>query len=161
MNEDHRLITTRSEFHDALREAFEEMARSGCREAWMCDEDFADWPLGDLGIIDSLTRWAMPHRKLTLVARHYDEVVRRYPRFVMWRRQYSHVIEARAQEEAEAGQIPTILLAPEVVCVRLTDPVRYRGALSRDVADAIRYREMIDAATQRSVESFPASILGL
>lgn len=161
MTDTHRLITTRGEFHAALREAFSEIASAGCREMWMCDEDFADWPLGEPEIIDSLTRWAMPHRKLTLVARHYDELVRRCPRFVTWRTQYSHVIDARAQEELEAGQMPTILLAPGVVCVRLVDRVNYRGALSRDAGDAIRYRELIDAAMQRSVESFPASILGL
>ncbi|WP_280150871.1 hypothetical protein [Piscinibacter sp. XHJ-5] len=157
----HLPIETRRQFHDALREAFAEMARVGCREAWISDEDFADWPLGELAVIEHLGAWAMSHRRLVVVARHYDEVVRRHARWVEWRRQWSHVVECRAFEEAEVGQIPTLLLAADLLAVRLVDPLRHRGAVSRETGDLLRFRELIDAVSQRSVESFPATILGL
>jgi hypothetical protein len=157
----YRALSTRVEFHDALREALDDIAEAGCREAWLCDEDFADWPLNEPGVVDLLTRWAMAHRKLTVVARGYDEVVRRHPRWVTWRRQWSHIVECRAFEEAEAGQIPTLLLASERIVVRLHDPRRYRGMLSREASDLLRNRELIDAVSQRSVESFAATLLGL
>jgi len=80
------LIATRLEFQEALRAAFIECARIGSREIWMCDEDFADWPLNDGALIDALTQWAMPHRKLTVLARDYDEMLRKHPRWVEWRR---------------------------------------------------------------------------
>lgn len=155
------LITTRLEFHDALRLAFSETSHAGSRELFLCDEDFADWPLNEPEIIAALTRWAMPHRKLWMLARHYDEVTRRHPRFVEWRRTWSHVMECRAAEEVDSGDLPTLFLAPSVVCVRLFDRIQIRGSLSHDTADFIRDRELFDAVSQRSEESFPASTLGL
>lgn len=155
------LIATRLEFQEALRAAFIECARIGSREIWMCDEDFSDWPLNDGAVIDALTQWAMPHRKLTVLARDYDEVVRKHSRWVEWRRTWSHVIECRAQEETENRDLPTLLLAPSLLCVRLFDRVHFRGNVSRDAGDILRNRELIDAVSQRSVESFPASTLGL
>src|SRR5256885_10105991 len=80
-----RIIGTRLEFHEALREAFAEAAHVGCRELWLSDEDFADWPLGERGVVEQLTRWALPHRRLFVVARHFDEVVRQHARWVEWR----------------------------------------------------------------------------
>ena len=156
-----RPITTRVEFHDALREAVQALADEGAREVWISDEDFADWPLNERAVIEQLTRWAQAHRKLTVIARHYDEVVRRHPRWVEWRRQWSHVVECRAFEDAEAGQIPTLLLAPSKMVVHLADPQRHRGSVSREAGDLLRHRETIDAVSQRSVESFPPTLLGL
>jgi len=160
-NQKHALITTRTEYHDALRAALAEVAQAGCRELWLCDEDFSDWPLNDDDVIDALTQWALPHRKLTVLARHYDDVTRKHPRWVEWRRTWSHVVECRSNEEAESGSIPTLLVAQPLVCVRLVDRVHYRGSVSREAGDILRNRETIDAVLQRSVEAFPASILGL
>ncbi|MEP7099141.1 MAG: hypothetical protein ABI781_01445, partial [Burkholderiales bacterium] len=89
------LITSRAEFHAALRHAFEQLASVGAREVWLCDEDFADWPLGERAIVELLTQWAASSRKLTLVARHFDEVARRHARWVAWRRDWSHIVSCR------------------------------------------------------------------
>ena len=156
-----RIIGTRLEFHEALREAFAEAARVGCRELWLSDEDFADWPLGERGVVELLTQWAQPHRRLFVVARHYDEVVRHHARWVQWRMQWSHVVECRALEEAQAGEIPCMLLATDLVCVRLLDTVHHRGRVSHDREDSIRSLELIDAVLQRSVLAFPSTTLGL
>lgn len=156
-----RIIASRSEFHDALREAFALVADKGCREVFISDTDFADWPLGERAVIDSLTRWAYAHRKLTVLAQSFDEFQRRYPRWVQWRKQWSHVVECRTPDEADAGQVPGLFLAPGIVTLRVLDPVHYRASMSFDEADAILARENIDALLQRSVEAFPASTLGL
>jgi len=156
-----RLITTRLGFHDALRDAFAEMASGGCREAWISDETFADWPLNERAVIERLTQWAQSHRKLVVVARNYDEVLRRHARWVDWRRQWSHVVECRAFEDAESDEIPTLLLGAGLVVVRLFDPVHYRGSVSHDAAELQQQRELIDALSQRSVLSFPSTTLGL
>ncbi|RQP23895.1 hypothetical protein [Piscinibacter terrae] len=154
-------ITTRLEFHDALRAAFKEFSHKGCREVFLCDEDFADWPLSDAPVLEALTSWVLPHRKLFMVARHFDEMPRKHARFVEWRRTYAHVMECKALEDDENAELPCMLLAPPVVCVRLFDPLRYRGGLTHENGDMIRNRELFDAVSQRSVESFPASVLGL
>jgi hypothetical protein len=155
------LITSRNEFHAALRSALAEAADQGCREIWMVDDDFADWPLNERAVIEHLTRWAQSHRSLTVIARHFDEVIRRHSRFVQWRQQWSHVVHCRTNNELEQGQMPTLLLAPGVTSVRLVDAVHHRGSASRDPADAIRWREAVDAVLQRSAEAFPATTLGL
>ena len=155
------LITSRGEFHDALREGFAQAAAVGCRELWLCDRDFAEWPLGERGVVEHLTQWAGAHRRLTLVASSFDEVARKHSRWVQWRQSWSHVVHCRINAEVEQGLFPTLLLAPGVVCVTLSDPVHFRGRQSRDEADAVRCRERIDAVLQRSEESFPATTTGL
>jgi hypothetical protein len=154
-------IDSRSGFHAAVREALAEAARVGCKELVLVDRDFTDWPLGESGVVESLTQWAYAHRHLTLIAAHFDEVPRRHPRFVRWRVQFAHVVEARAAHEDDARDLPTLLFAPGLFALRLFDPVRYRGAMDRSAAEDARCRDQIDVFTQRSHESFPASTLGL
>lgn len=157
----HRVFTGRAEFEGAIRGGFADAATAGCREIFLADVDYADWPLGERAVVDSLTRWAMSHRRLTVLAQTFDDLARGHPRFTEWRRQWSHVVECRQLEEIEPGEMPTLLLAPGVVTVRLFDHVHMRGSVSTDAADAIRCRELVDAVLQRSVEAFPATTLGL
>jgi hypothetical protein len=155
------LITGRAEFHAALRHAFERLASAGAREVWLCDEDFADWPLGERRVVDLLTQWAASSRKLTLLARSFDEVARRHPRWVEWRRSWSHIVSCRTNTELASGEFPTLLLGIGTVSVRLSDTVHHRGRLSHEKADEIRCKEQIDAVMQRSEEAFPATTTGL
>jgi hypothetical protein len=155
------LITTRAEFHAALRSAFDEAAEKGARELWLCDENFADWPLGERAVIERLTQWAASNRKMTLVARQFDEVARRHPRWVEWRRNWSHIVSCRVNEELASGEFPSILLALGTATVRLSDTVHHRGRYSREKAEELRCKEQIDAVLQRSEESFPATTTGL
>ncbi len=155
------LISSRSDFHAALRAAFARFAEHGAREVWLCDEDFADWPLGERATIELLTRWASSSRKLTLVARHFDEVARRHPRWVAWRRDWSHIVSCRTNTELPTGEFPTVLLALGTVNVRLSDTAHHRGRVSHEKADEVRCKEQIDAVLQRSEEAFPASPTGL
>jgi len=155
------LITSRAEFHAALRRAFELLAQQGAREVWLCDEDFADWPLGERAIVELLSQWAASNRKLTLIARHFDEVARRHPRWVAWRRDWSHIVSCRTQTELASGEFPTALLGLGTVSVRLSDAVHHRGRLSHERAEEVRCKEQIDAVLQRSEEAFPATTTGL
>jgi hypothetical protein len=158
-----RIITSRSDFHAAIREGFAQAAAQGCREIFISDADFADWPLGERAVVEHLTQWAYAHRRFTMLAQHYDEVTRRHPRFVEWRRQWSHVIDCQAftEAEAEAGHFPSMLVASGLFTLRLLDPVHHRASLSAEVGDELRAREQLDAFLQRSTPSFPATIAGL
>lgn len=155
------MIQSRSDFQNAVRGAFAEAALVGCREIWLIDDDFADWPLSERAVIDDLTHWVAAHRSFTVVARSFDEIARQHTRWVTWRRQFSHVVQCRTNNDLEAGQMPSILLAPGLLSVRLHDRVGYRGVASREAADAVHWREAIDAVLQRSEEAFPATTLGL
>lgn len=155
------LITSRGEFHDALRRAFAEAATAGSRELWLADTDFADWPLSERAVIGHLEHWAASSRRLTLLAQNFDDVARRHARWVEWRRQWSHVVSCRANTELESGAMPTLFLAVGTVSVRLSDQVHHRGRISHDRADEVRCRELIDAVLQRSEETFSATTTGL
>jgi hypothetical protein len=155
------LITSRAEYHTALRAAFSEIAVSKSAHVWLCDEDFAEWPLGERAVVDQLAQWAATSRKLTLVARHFDEVARRHPRWVAWRRDWSHIVTCRTNKELGTGEFPSLLVASGAVCVRLADNVHHRGRLSHTKADELRCMEQFDAILQRSEEAFPASTTGL
>lgn len=157
----YRQILSRAEFHDALRSTLDQAADAGAREIWLCDASFADWPLSERGVIENLTRWANSRRQLTLLAHTFDEISRRHGRWTEWRRQWSHVVQCRTNDELEAAEFPTICLVPEIVSVRLFDRVHHRGAASREPTDALACREAIDAVSQRSVEAYPATTLGL
>lgn len=157
----HTLIDSRGEFQQSVRAAFIEAAAQGCREIWLCDVDFANWPLNEPAVIDGLMHWAKSYRKLTLLAQNFDDLARRHARWVAWRQNWSHVVDCRTNTELEAGKFPTILLAADLLTVRLVDPLRFRGSVSRDAADALRGRELLDAVLQRSEEAFPVTSLGL
>lgn len=151
----------REAFREVVRELLAEAAAEGWRELWLCDADFAHWPLGEPGVIDSLTRWAGAQRRLTVLALHYDELGRRHPRWVLWRRQWAHVVHCRALQELAADDVPSLLYAPDRACMRLFDPLRHRGSVSRLPPDILQAREQVDVISQRSVEAFPATTLGL
>jgi hypothetical protein len=157
----HQLFDSRNEFLGALRSAFAAAADQGCRELILCDLNFAQWPLGEIKVVEALTRWAYAHRKLTLLAHDFSEVTRRHSRWVEWRRSWAHIVECRALTELEASKVPTVLLAPGLVTVRLFDPLHYRGSQSSLQADLQGSREVLDAVSQRSVDAFPATTLGL
>lgn len=157
----YRLIESRHEFQEAVREAFAEIVSAGPREVWLCDEDFSDWPLNEPQVIEHLSRWAMGHRSCTVLALHYDDIQRRHPRWVLWRQQRAHVVRCRIPDEADRSHLPCVLFAPGVLTLRLVDRVLYRGSLSTDIADEARERDRLDALMQRSVDAFPASTLGL
>lgn len=154
-------IAGRAEFHGAVRAALAEAAVAGWREIWLCDPDFARWPLGEPGVIDSLTRWAGGQRQLTLLALDFDAVARRHPRWVQWRRQWAHRVQCRALPDLRADDVPVLLHACGALTLELFDPLRYRGQVSCAAADDLRARERIDAILQRSTEAFPATTLGL
>jgi hypothetical protein len=154
-------IDSRSAFQQAVREALAEAARVGCRELVLVDPDFSAWPLGEAAVIESLAQWAYAHRRLTLLAARYDEVIRHQPRFVRWRVQYAHVVEAWTPQEDDAADLPSLLHAPGLLAVRLFDAQRFRGAVDRSAAEDAQCRERVDAFLQRACESFPASTVGL
>ena len=159
--EAHDPIDGRRAFEDAVRAAFAEASAAGWRELYLCDPDFAQWPLGERAVIDSLTQWIGGQRRLTLIALHYDEVVRRHSRWVGWRSRWAHVVDCRAAIELAADDMPTLLLAPGALTLELADRLRFLGRISRDATVALSARERIDAILQRSVDSLPVTTLGL
>lgn len=155
-------IDGRSSFNDAvIALASSPDATRGPAQWWWCDPDFADWPLDDPALIAALDAWLeRPGRELTLLACGFDELVRRRPRFVAWRRYQAHRVLGR-EVAIDAAQMPTLFVAQPQHALELLDRVRWRGVKIGDADDWRQRRELVDALMQQSSPSFAATTLGL
>jgi len=156
----------RADFQRLLVETLAWAAEQGCRELHAWDASFVDWPLSDAAALEALATWARQGRQLHLLALQYDDVVRRHPRFVRWRRDYAHCVTARAVEpEVRLESAPESLLlavGPEgCLSLRLFDRHLWRGEVSMDAGERLRCLEWFDALAQRSGDAFAPTTLGL
>lgn len=155
-------IDSRASFVDALLWGFRTAFDQRARRIVCADGDFAQWPLDDPQLLQDLTNWLRtPQRRLVLLARGYDEVPRRCPRFNAWRTSWSHAIEAWVAPVELAAALPTLLVADTAVGVELIDAVHWRGRASLQARNAWRWNQDLDAVLQRSERGFPVNTLGL
>jgi hypothetical protein len=156
------LIDSRAGFQAAVRWGLEQAVGQGARRLLVCDEELADWPLDEPPLLDMLTAWArLPQRRLVLLARRYDELPRRQPRFTAWRRDWDHALEAWTPVDDAPRELPTLLASDTGVCVLLADRLRWRGSAAVDARRARGWVESIDAVLQRSERAFAVKTLGL
>lgn len=155
-------IDSRDAFARALRLALARAADEGVRELCWVDADYADWPLDEAALLDTLARWARPKdRRLLMLAHNFDALAVGQPRFVAWRRTWAHVMSCRAAPELDRSEVPSLMLgSPGASLQRLSvAPLRARWLTDGD--DWRTWREVADAVLQRSQDAFPAHTLGL
>jgi len=150
----------RSAFQQLVRDALACAAREGWREIILSDPDFADWPLGERAVAESLQAWSASGRQITLLGRRYDEIVRRHARFVTWRRTWSHIVEARSCASADPLDLPSAIWSPGWVMQRL-DPQRCTGVSGSEPERRLILRETLQEWLKKSAPAFPATTLGL
>lgn len=149
-----------SEFAALVRLAFATAAAGGWREIILSDSNFEDWPLGERAVVQSLNDWSRSGCKLTMVARNYDEVMRRHARFVTWRRTWAHIVECRRNAYLSADDWPSGLWSRTWVLQRL-DLVRCTGIAGSEPARRVTFKERLDECLRRSSPGFPATTLGI
>ena len=150
----------RTEFADLIRRAFQAAAKQGWREIIICDADFADWPLGERAATSALGDWSRTGRKLTMIARSYDALIRRHPRFVTWRQTWSHIVECRGSASGLSENIPSAMWTPNWAFERL-DMERSVGYCGHEPARRVALRESLNERLLKSVPAFAAMTLGL
>jgi hypothetical protein len=150
----------RTAFAQLVRDALACAAREGWREIILADPDFHDWPLGESTVVQSLQAWSASGRRCTLLARRFDEVVRRHARFVNWRMAWSHIIEARSCASADPLELPSAIWSRGWVMQRV-DIERCNGFSGSEPERRLKLGENLQAWLQRSSPSFPSSTLGL
>lgn len=151
----------REAFQQLVRDALGTAATEGWQEIILSDADFHDWPLGERAVVESLQDWAGKGRRMTLLACNYDEVVRRHPRFVQWRRTWDHILNCRRSPTADRLDLPSTLWSPGWVLQRL-DPERCIGMTGIEPERRVLLRETLNEWLQnKSSPGFPATTLGL
>jgi hypothetical protein len=150
----------RDAFRQLVRDALACAAREGWREIILSDADFAEWPLGERGVAESLTAWSAGGRRMVLLARSYDAVVRQHARFVQWRGRWSHIITALACSSADRLDLPSALWSPAWVLER-RDIDRSNGYCGSEPERRVLLRETLGEWLQKATPAFPATTLGL
>ncbi|MBX3609972.1 MAG: hypothetical protein KF871_08735 [Hydrogenophaga sp.] len=153
-------LVGRLAFEGVVRDA---MAAAG-GQAWnliiLADDDFADWPLGERSVIDGLNAWAHQGRRMRLMARDFQVMARKHPRFVQWRTTWSHLIEAHAVPHASAHELPSAIWTPGWTMERL-DPVHGVVVAERSAERRVALHERLDDWWAKGRPGFAASTLGL
>ena len=155
-----RRFEGREDFHQLVRDALAAAAREGWREIILADATFDDWPLYERAVADSLNAWSKSGRKMTLLAKKYDEVVRKHARFVTWRKTWSHIVEARAVPAADALDVPSAIWSPGWVLER-RELERSIGFCGSEPERRVLLKQTLQEWLQKSTPSFPATTTGL
>ena len=155
-----RRFAGREEFRQLVRDALATAARAGWREIVLCDASFEDWPLGERAVAESLQAWSASGRRLVLLARRYDVVLREHARFVQWRGMWSHIVSAHGCSAADPLELPSAVWSPHWVLER-RDLERSIGWCGTEPERRVALRELLDGWLQKSTPAFPATTLGL
>jgi hypothetical protein len=147
-------------FQQLVRDALAAAAREGWKEIILADATFADWPLGERAVAESLQAWSASGRRMVLLAKRYDEMPRRHARFVTWRRAWSHIIDARACAAADELELPSAVWSPHWVLER-RELERSIGWCGSEPQRRLLLHEGLREWLLRSAPSFPATTLGL
>ena len=150
----------RESFRQLVRDALGAAAREGWKEIVLSDATFEEWPLGERAVAESLQAWASGGRRMVLLAKRYDDVVRRHARFVTWRRTWAHIIDARACAAADELELPSAIWSPHWVLER-RELERSIGWSGSEPQRGLLLHESLKEWLQKSSPSFPATTLGL
>lgn len=155
-----RRFEGRTEFRLLIRDALAHAAREGWQEIILSDPSFSDWPLGERAVMESLAAWSNSGRRITLLARRYDDVARQHARFVQWRGRWSHIVTAMGCSSADPLELPSALWSPGWVMERL-DIERCNGYCGGEPERRLLLRERLGEWLAKSSPAFPATTLGL
>ncbi len=154
-------LDSRSAFVAAVHEAVRLALAQRCRRMVWADADFADWPLDDAALLQTLTDWLrLPQRQWLLLAAE-PERLRRCARFMALYGLWTHAIAVSAAAEEDQPTLPCLLLAEGAGRVELRDKLHWRGHAGDDPLDLRLAREQLDALLQRSTPALPYTPLGL
>lgn len=149
-----------SEFAAVVREALACAAREGWKSMVWSDANFADWPLGERSVVESLNAWAGSGRHLVMLAHSYDSILRYQPRLVAWRKTWDHIIECRLCKNLDASEVPSALWSPQWAMRRL-DLVRSTGVAGLEPQRRVLLKEELDECRRQGSPGFFATTLGL
>lgn len=156
-------ITSWRDFSDRVSAAMA-MAAADPGDISLSDRDFAQWPLGARAVVEAFQQWVMGSSKdvrCHVLAGHFDGFAAAHPRWIQWRKLWSHRVPCRQAEEEMAAAVPTVLVLHGRLALRVVDPLIGRGLWSRDTKVVDDWLAEVDVISQRSYEALPTTTLGL
>jgi hypothetical protein len=150
----------RADFQQLIRDAIATAAREGWHKMVWFDLSYEDWPLGERSVEADLQAWSATGRNLTIVAKRFDGLIAKHHRFVNWRKQWSHIIEARAVTSASDEEFPSLILAPSWA-MHCLQPTLCKGVAGYEAKRRVELRELSNEWLALSAPSFAATTLGL
>ena len=131
------------------------------REVWLVDRHFADWPLDETAVLNSLAAWLRSGGgRLVIVGLDFETTARALPRFARWRRDWSHCIDLRCPTDGLMGASLRGLVAGDLVWQWLDAPDWRLRQLSNPLQRQILQEQLADFL-QRCEPSWPTTSLGL
>lgn len=149
-----------AEFAQVIRDALACAAREGWTEMVWSDATFEDWPLREKAVVESLHAWSRRGRKLLMLAKSYDSVLRYQARMVTWRNTWDHIVECRVCKTLDATEFPSALWSPNWAMRRL-DLVRSTGVAGFEMQRRVLLKEELNECKRHSSPGFSATTLGL
>ncbi len=150
----------RAAFQQLVRDALVRAGAEGWPELVMADATFEDWPLREKVVVDALQAWSKTGRRFTMLATRYDGVLRNQPRFVAWRKTWSHIIDCRQCRNDDPLDFPSALWSPAWSLQRL-DLAHSTGMAGAEPRRRVMLREMLNERLRASTPGFAATTLGL
>jgi hypothetical protein len=96
-----------------------------------------------------------------MLALSFSRVEAQAPRFVAWRKTWSHIVDCRELPDLQAHELPGLLLLRQYAVLQRLDPVRHRGHVKRDAPALARAEEAVKDWSARAVPGWPVYTLGL
>ncbi len=137
-------------------------AEPGC--ITLSDRDFTHWPLGHREVVEAFQQWVLGSAReihCQVLAANFDGFARSHPRWVQWRKVWSHRVLCRQAPEDLASSVPTLLVLHEKLALRVMEPLVGRGLWTRDPAVIGDWLSEVDVISQRSHDALPPTTLGL
>ena len=147
-------------FEQLVRGAFERAAHEGWPEIIISDASFDDWPLRERVVVDALRAWSKTGRHFTMLAKRFDSLQRNQPRFVTWRKTWSHIIDCRHIPSADPLDFPSAIWSRGWVMQRM-DLARSTGVSGTEPKRRVALRELLNERLRASTAGFAATTLGL
>lgn len=114
------VIDSLAGFRSAVVWGVNKAVAQGARRIVCVDAEFVLWPWDDAELLQVLSTWLRhPQRRLEFLARDYEEMPRRFPRFMTWRRDWTHAVNYWQAPEELAAALPCVLVSDGAVSVKL------------------------------------------
>lgn len=156
------LIDGRGALRDALSTWITEAARRGASELWWCDQDLALWPVGERAWIAALDRWAATGRRLIVLVADDAPLQRLHPRWLAWRRTWSHLVELRLLDtETARPSRGGWAFSPGQPAVEILDASLGRARWVREAPALQAAGQLLGGWRERSAPGMPVKALGL